>query len=78
MFARVGVPGEARLAGVTGLTWGSFLNCQAPEVSSLSGLRLLRENHLASAAISRNQGNFFRSGLSVRGEDNRKESGACL
>jgi hypothetical protein len=24
MFARVGVPGEARLAGVTGLTWGSF------------------------------------------------------
>jgi hypothetical protein len=25
MFARVGVPSEARLAGVTGLTWGSFL-----------------------------------------------------
>jgi len=31
-FARVGAPGEARLAGVTGLTWGSSTGAQVPHL----------------------------------------------
>jgi hypothetical protein len=58
-FARVGAPDEARLVGVTGLTWGSFLDriSGAFELSSSSGDRMSLLHRALRARAKQDAGN---------------------
>jgi hypothetical protein len=62
-FARVGAPGEARLAGVTGLTWGSSTGAQVPHLLTAADVgHRPKKSQALSAAGGPGNGRAFAGG----------------